>query len=112
MNVKGTRARMGAFAQILLPTTPVNARGSTWEGTVSTVSALFLLHLSSNSVQVVSRREVVQQPSKLKQLGQFYDNPFYLTEFEMFIGKVLILVYIVSQSFSRLWAFSTSENIC
>ncbi len=38
-NAKGTRARMEAFAQIWLPTIPANARGSTWEGTVSTVSA-------------------------------------------------------------------------
>lgn len=45
MSVKGTRARMGAFARIWLPTTHVNAQGSTWEGTASTVSACLLLSL-------------------------------------------------------------------
>lgn len=38
MNVKGTHARTGVFAQIWLPTTPVTAQESTWEGTVNTVS--------------------------------------------------------------------------
>lgn len=42
MNVKGIRARMAAFAQTWLQTIPVNARESTWEGTVSTVSVLFM----------------------------------------------------------------------
>lgn len=56
MNVKGTHARMGAFAQIWLPTIPVNAQGSTWEGTVSTVSALlFFVFFPSNSMQVVTQ---------------------------------------------------------
>lgn len=40
-NVKGIRARMAAFAQTWLQTIPANARGSTWEGTVSTVSVVF-----------------------------------------------------------------------
>lgn len=39
MNAKGTHARTGAFAQIWLPTIPANAQGSTWGGTVNTVSA-------------------------------------------------------------------------
>lgn len=41
-NVKGILARMAAFAQTWLQTIPANARESTWEGTVSTVSALFI----------------------------------------------------------------------
>lgn len=45
MNVKGTRARIGAFARIWLPTTPASAQGSTWGGTASTVSARLLLSL-------------------------------------------------------------------
>lgn len=40
-NVKGILARMAAFAQTWLQTIPANAQESTWEGTVSTVSALF-----------------------------------------------------------------------
>lgn len=58
MNVKGTHARTGAFALIWLPTIPVNAQGSTWGGTVSTVSTL--LFFSSHSMQVVT-----QQPGSI-----------------------------------------------
>lgn len=35
-NAKGTRVRMGAFAQIWLPTIPVNVQENTWGGTVNT----------------------------------------------------------------------------
>ena len=49
-NVKETPARMEAFAQIWLPTTPANAQGSTWGETVNTVSAhTSFLCLSFNS---------------------------------------------------------------
>lgn len=38
-SAKGSRARMGASAQIWLPTIPANAQESTWGGTVNPVSA-------------------------------------------------------------------------
>lgn len=40
-NVRKNRVKMGASAQIWLPTTLANAPGSTWEGTANTVSAVF-----------------------------------------------------------------------
>lgn len=36
MNVRGTHAKTGVFAQIWLPTIPVTAQESTWGGTVNT----------------------------------------------------------------------------
>jgi hypothetical protein len=39
-NAKETPAKMGAFALIWWPTTPVNVQGNTWEGTANTVSTM------------------------------------------------------------------------
>lgn len=82
-NAKGTHARMGEFAQILLPTIPVNALGSTWGGTVNTVSAhVSFFYLSFNSfttshsflIAHLQLLQLVYQPSKLIDQRQSVGN--------------------------------------
>lgn len=94
-NAKETHARTEEFAQIWLPTIPANAPGSTWGGTVNTVSVrvsffIFVFELFYNYPVIVNNTpdaagnctggsylptsQVVYWPSKLIDQRQFAGN--------------------------------------
>lgn len=100
-NAKGTHARMGEFAQILSPTIPVNAQGSTWGGTVNTVSIyVSFFDLSFNSftnihsflIAHLQLLQLVDQPSKLidqrQSVGNFHKE--YLTALQWIVLRPFV----------------------